>query len=122
LYNTTTATDPKPFPSYDDKWKSNSSSVVFLIAALRETRCPDTLHYLFTHAAHPTRVFAGSRSCFFHMSRCSEGVVQQNEEDDPDCLVGMCELFGTPLTKIDGEFKNTNNCPFYDNVRMVNFS
>ncbi len=53
------ASDPKPFKPFDNKWKDNTSSIVFLIAALRETRCPDTLHHLFTHAAHPNRVYAG---------------------------------------------------------------
>ena len=42
------AGEPAPPPPYDDRWKSNSSTIIVLIASFRETRCHTTLHNLFT--------------------------------------------------------------------------
>ena len=62
---------PKPPPPYSDSWKYNDTTIIVLIASFRETRCKDTLFSFFSKAAHPNRVRIG--------------VVQQNEQNDPDC-------------------------------------
>jgi len=97
---------PKPHPPYDDRWKKNDTTIVALIASFRETRCGDTLYNFFTKAAHPDRVFIG--------------VVQQNRDDDPDCVEHYCKRMNSPLTKIGvGEYKNEKNCKHYEQVRMM---
>eukprot|EP01062_Namystynia_karyoxenos_P019365 TRINITY_DN17276_c0_g1_i1.p1 TRINITY_DN17276_c0_g1~~TRINITY_DN17276_c0_g1_i1.p1 ORF type:complete len:610 (+),score=139.31 TRINITY_DN17276_c0_g1_i1:54-1883(+) len=116
---------PRPHPPFDLRWKSNDSSIVVLIASLREDRLVTTLHSMFTNAAHPGRVYAG--------------VVQQNAPGDPDALAQLCEKVGAPLVReaadqeaeayrgegvqLRGEerrlFSNPNGCPYYDRVRML---
>ena len=75
-------TDPKPFPPLGKLWKKKSTSIVVLVAALRETRCGSTLHNLFSKAQYPKRVFFA--------------VVQQNEESDEDCLEGTPTTLSNP--------------------------
>ena len=48
-----------PHPPYDDRWKSNSSTIIVLIAALRESRLPATILSAFDNAAVPERIRVG---------------------------------------------------------------
>ncbi|CAK0875203.1 unnamed protein product, partial [Prorocentrum cordatum] len=78
--------DPQPHPPTRDfraALPRDNSTVVVLIAALRETRVVRTLRSLFESARLPDRVYAG--------------VVQQNAAGDPDVLEELCRQLGTPL-------------------------
>ena len=48
-----------PHPPYDERWRSNTSTIIVLVAALRETRLPATIISAFDQAAHPDRVRLG---------------------------------------------------------------
>jgi hypothetical protein len=78
--------DPRPYPSginFTDPRMANKSTILVLIAALREPRTVQTLVSLFSNAALAERVRVG--------------VVQQNEEADVDAVKGLCDRLGTPL-------------------------
>mmetsp|Transcript_7382 Transcript_7382/g.11810 ORF Transcript_7382/g.11810 Transcript_7382/m.11810 type:complete len:474 (-) Transcript_7382:809-2230(-) len=96
-----------PNPPYDDRWKRNTSTIIVLVSALRETRLPKTLQSAFDNAAHPDRVrFA---------------VIQQNTEQDDDCIEALCKARGKPLER-NGEtqdYTNPNNCVEFDKVRVL---
>jgi hypothetical protein len=103
--------DPLPPPPFDEKWKSSTSTVVVLIAAFRETRCPQTLINFFSKAKYPDRVFMG--------------IIQQNGATDIDCLEGYCAKMETPLVKNGpGDYSQNPDkpCKYFDNVRMVRMS
>lgn len=72
-----------PPPPVDDKHLKNETSIVILIASLRETRLVDTLLSIFDNAAHPSRVHVG--------------VVQQNDKNDDDIVQVFCERRGHPV-------------------------
>ena len=80
-----------PPPPVDDKHMKNDTSIVVLIASLRETRLADTLLSLFDNAAHPSRVHVG--------------VVQQNANSDTDIVEAFCEKRGRPVTS------KSSRCP-----------
>jgi len=85
--------DPKPHPPqkhYHEEAVADNSSIVILIASLRETKIVENLKELFQRAAVPSRVIVG--------------VVQQNSADDADVVVALCEQLGTPL-ELKQEFK-----------------
>merc|ERR1719204_339977 len=93
-----------PNPPYDERWNKTTSTIVVQIAALRETRCGDTLWHFLTKAKYPERVLFV--------------VIQQNAAEDKDCMEQMCEKFGFPITKnADGEFEK-GECPYFDQVTM----
>jgi hypothetical protein len=97
---------PSAPPIFDDKWKSNSSTIVVEIAALRESRLVMTLYNFLTKAAHPERVrFV---------------VIQQNSASDIDCVEGLCKKFGTPISVESGKFTNPGNkCKYFDSIRII---
>lgn len=97
---------PKP---YDDKWNSEKASIVVLISALRESRCPKTIADLVSKAKHPERI--------------NFGIVQQNDEmADVDCQEGACKLLGTPAVKNqDGTF-SAGGCVVFNRIRMIRMS
>lgn len=77
---------PRPYPPQKDFFQEatrDSSSIIVLIASLRETKLVDTLITLFSRARRPERVFAG--------------VVQQNARLDSDVLEDFCRRLGSPL-------------------------
>ena len=100
-----------PHPPYDDRWRSNTSTIIVLAAALRETRLPATILSAFDNAAHPARVRLG--------------VVQQNREDDEDCIEAVCRERGRPLVRKGSgagkfvQFSNPNGCAEFGKVRVV---
>lgn len=87
---------PKPFPPKSDSWKKKDTTLFLMIASFRDKLCPVTLYNLFTKAAYPERIRVG--------------VVQQNAEDDVDCLEEYCRLQATKNSRSD--------CPFKANVRI----
>ena len=98
---------PAPPPAFDQKWTSNSSTIVVEIAALRESRLVKTIYDFLTKAAHPDRIrFA---------------VVQQNSDKDVDCVAGVCEKFGTSITKdADGGYSDPEKkCKYFDAIRVI---
>ncbi|GBG27229.1 Skp1-protein-hydroxyproline N-acetylglucosaminyltransferase [Hondaea fermentalgiana] len=97
----------KPHPPYDDRWKSNETTIIVLVAALRESRLAATLQSAFDNADVPARV--------------RFGVVQQNAPNDEDCLAKLCELRGKPLRAVPdgGGFENPNGCVEFDQVRVL---
>lgn len=100
--------DPGPIPPVDDSWRRNETSVVVLVAALREARLAATLESFFKNAAHPKRVYFA--------------VVQQNLEEDEDVVVGFCKKMGTPAIKKGAEFVSadpSNPCLYLDNIRVI---
>mmetsp|Transcript_1306 Transcript_1306/g.1907 ORF Transcript_1306/g.1907 Transcript_1306/m.1907 type:complete len:470 (+) Transcript_1306:164-1573(+) len=95
-----------PHPPVDESWKKSDSRIVILIAALRETRLPETILSAFDNAEFPERVYIG--------------VVQQNAQGDTDAVEAVCEQRGKPIRlNSNGEFENPNNCVEYDRVRML---
>ena len=52
-------TDGKPFPPKDDKWKRADATIVVLVAALRESRLPNTLYQMLSKYA---RLYSAARS------------------------------------------------------------
>lgn len=84
--------DYEVHPPFDDTWKSNDASIVVLIAALRESRLPNTLVEMFAKAKYPERIFAA--------------VVQQNAPGDEDAVEAFCAQVG-------------GGCPYRDHVRMI---
>jgi len=95
-----------PHAPYDDRWKQNSSTIMVLVAALRETRLPLTLKSAFDNADFPERI--------------RFGVVQQNKPTDEDSLAKLCELRDKPLIKTEnGEYENPNGCVEFDKVRLL---
>eukprot|EP00927_Polykrikos_kofoidii_P050114 TRINITY_DN4404_c0_g2_i1.p1 TRINITY_DN4404_c0_g2~~TRINITY_DN4404_c0_g2_i1.p1 ORF type:complete len:495 (-),score=60.12 TRINITY_DN4404_c0_g2_i1:106-1590(-) len=78
--------DPQPYPplrNFKSREIANKSTIVVLIAALREPRTVQTLVSLFSNADLAQRVHVG--------------VVQQNDDVDVDALKGLCDRLGTPL-------------------------
>jgi len=96
---------PKPPLPYDDKALRNDTTVIVLIASFRESRCGTTLMDMFKQATNPKRIFAG--------------VVQQNDDNDVDCLADYCSKVGTPLVQKGDLLVNDNNCPYFSQVRML---
>ena len=76
-----------PFPPVDDKWKDPDSKIVILIAALRETRLPETILSAFNNAKFPDRIFIG--------------VVQQNAESDEDTVAAVCRQREKPERSVN---------------------
>ena len=64
-----------PPPQIDDE---TAAPIVVLLASYRDPLCPNTLREMFAHAKYPDRIYAG--------------VVQQNQDGDPDCLDTWCEI------------------------------
>ena len=102
-------TSPKPYPPISDSWSKSDTSLFLSIASFRDKLCPRTLYNAFTKATHPERI--------------TIGVVQQNEDVDPDCLEQYCvlarsdELFISKFNHLKGS-RDENFCPFEKNVRM----
>lgn len=70
------------------------------IASYRDPLCPKTLYNMFTKAKHPEKIRVR--------------VIQQNEQEDVDCLEGYCDL----MLKDHQEQNNQEEfkCPFASNV------
>eukprot|EP00041_Stephanoeca_diplocostata_P030484 m.923519 g.923519 ORF g.923519 m.923519 type:complete len:630 (-) comp23766_c1_seq12:504-2393(-) len=81
------------------------ATITVLVAAFREQKCPKTLADLFTKAKNSDRIRIG--------------VIQQNAESDLDCLQGMCELLGTPVSASDLHAGIARDCKYFHQVRMV---
>jgi hypothetical protein len=97
---------PLPPPPYSDSHTKPDTKIVVMVAALRETRLVDSLNTMFSTAKYPDRI---------HFA-----VIQQNAADDVDCVEGLCKKLGTPLTKTgDGKYVNTNNCKYFDQIRVI---
>jgi hypothetical protein len=82
---------PRPYlpqKDYAQPAVLKGSTVLVLIAALRERRLVDTLESMFQKASNPKRVLVG--------------VVQQNAPDDADAVEQLCKRLGSPLTLKDG--------------------
>ncbi|CAK9002413.1 [Skp1-protein]-hydroxyproline N-acetylglucosaminyltransferase (Glycosyltransferase GnT51) (Skp1-HyPro GlcNAc-transferase) (UDP-GlcNAc:Skp1-hydroxyproline GlcNAc-transferase) (Skp1 GlcNAc-Tase) (UDP-GlcNAc:hydroxyproline polypeptide GlcNAc-transferase) [Durusdinium trenchii] len=101
----------RPHAPYDDRWLHNdTTTVMVLVAALRETRLAATLLSAFDNADFPDRV--------------RFGVVQQNGDGDPDCVEEVCAERGRPVTKeVDPgsgavRFGNPNGCAEFDRIRV----
>ncbi|KAH9259096.1 hypothetical protein BASA81_002716 [Batrachochytrium salamandrivorans] len=94
----------RPPPPFDDKHTRSDTSIVVLIAALRETRLADTLVSLFSNAQHPNRVFVG--------------VVQQNAPEDEDVVVEYCRKMGTPVQLNGTLLQQPHDCVWADHIRM----
>lgn len=100
-----------PHAPYDDRWSQDDSTIVVLVAGLRETRLGSTLLSAFDNAALADRIrFV---------------VVQQNLPEDEDCLAEVCRKRGFPLREVpdlDGgasTFHNPNGCVEFDKVRVL---
>jgi hypothetical protein len=97
---------PLPPPPYSDSHTKPDTKIVVMVAALRETRLVDSLNTMFSTAKYPDRI---------HFA-----VIQQNAAGDVDCVEGLCKKLGTPLTKNgDGNYENTNNCKYFDQIRVI---
>jgi len=97
--------DPKPPPPVGDSHLRNDTTLVVMIAALRERRCPQTLLSMFKNASHPARVYVA--------------LVQQNDAADPDCLERACDAAGQPLApSATGGYTNPRGCSFFERVRV----
>ena len=100
---------PRPPKPVDAAFKRPTTSILVSIAALRETRCPETLRSIFGNASNPERV------------RVS--LVQQNSAGDPDCLALACEARGAPLVQnTSGGWENPHGCNIFDRVRVLRMS
>jgi len=96
----------RPHARYDERWKDPRSTILIMIAALRETRLPATLESIFDNAKYPDRVRVA--------------VVQQNAPGDEDCIEKLCEIRERPLKRLaDGSFVNENGCVEFDKVRVL---
>ena len=96
---------PRPF---DDKHTRPDSTIVVLIASLRETRLKDTLVSMISNAKYPERIrFA---------------IVQQNAPEDDDIVVEYCKAMGKPVQLDPTTFKPVNEahgCPYVENIRVL---
>ena len=54
-----------------------------------------------------------------HSERIYFGIIQQNADDDVDCLQGYCELMGTPVTDAQIANNDPGDCTLFKQVRMV---
>ena len=79
-------------------WRDPSIELYISISSFRDPLCPITLKNLFTKATYPERVFPG--------------VIQQNAEDDEDCLETYCKLMLAYNT-------SWTTCPYKEQVRMT---
>jgi hypothetical protein len=100
---------PKPPPPYDGAWKEDDTTILVMVAALRETRLVDSLLTMFSTAKNPNRV---------HFA-----VIQQNAPGDEDCVEGLCAKLDTPVVKnADGTYDNPNQCRYFDQIRVIRMS
>ena len=103
---------PQPLPPATDAHLRNSTTVLVMIAALRESRCASTLADLFAKADHPGRV---------HVA-----LVQQNLPGDPDCVAEACTAAGRPLSSAPNgattAWTNPNGCAIYERTRVLAMS
>jgi hypothetical protein len=88
---------PKPI---DEKWKRDDTTILVLIASLREGRLKDTLVSLFTNATFPDRVYVG--------------IVQQNADQDLDIVEEYCSAMKTPVEKIILTSSNDEDDPIHN--------
>jgi len=95
-----------PHPPKSESYKSKDATIFVGIAAFRDTRCPKTLYNLFTKAENPNRVFIG--------------LVQQNGNDDIDCVEKYCELMGytAPNGLKNPDDDRKKNCPYFNQIRI----
>jgi hypothetical protein len=91
------STGPKPFPPVSDSWNRNDTTLFISIASFRDKLCPITLFNIYTKSQYPARI--------------TVGVVQQNKEEDIDCLEGYCQMIQTKL--------GISECLYKNNVRMI---
>ena len=96
---------PHPTPPVDDAHTKSTTTIVVSVAALRVTRCPETLRSIFGNAAHPERVRVA--------------LVQQNEQDDADCLEQTCQELRKPLLRGAAGLENPRGCELFDRVRVL---
>jgi len=98
----------RPPPPFDDKHKRSDSTILVLIAALRETRLKDTLVSMIKNATHPERIrFA---------------IVQQNAPEDDDIISEYCRAMGAPVDLDPNTFLPTDpnhGCPYLENIRVL---
>jgi hypothetical protein len=88
------------YPPMSDSWRSPNSSIHVSISSFRDQLCPRTLRNIFTKSLHPHRI--------------TVSVVQQNEQNDLDCLEEYCRMEKT--FRVDT--KGLGPCPFRDHVQM----
>eukprot|EP00493_Phyllostaurus_siculus_P026647 UN26992 len=93
-----------PPPLYDERWKDPSSTILIQIAALRETRCGETIFNFLTNAKFPERILFV--------------VIQQNAPEDSDCMEQMCQKFDKPITKNEDGTFDKKDCPYFDQVTI----
>eukprot|EP00924_Labyrinthula_sp_SR-Ha-C_P014127 maker-scaffold_77-snap-gene-0.1-mRNA-1 protein AED:0.02 eAED:0.02 QI:8/1/1/1/1/1/2/568/462 len=109
-----------PPPILTDSWKLDSSSIVILIAALRESRLKDTIVSAVDNAINKERIFFV--------------VVQQNDGSNEDVIQEVCNMRKKPVKYRDPKansysdilhmsnehaFINENNCFEFDHVRVL---
>lgn len=96
-----------PYPPKTDSWSRNETTLYVTISSFRDKLCPITLYNLFTKALHPNRI--------------TVGVVQQNLDDDIDCLETYCKRLKEDKVQYDRLIllsKNSDGCPFSDQITM----
>lgn len=74
-----------------------TSTVFVSIASFRDRLCPQTLFRLFTKSQHPDRLRVG--------------LVQQNDDDDEDCLENYCKMMDNA----------TGSCKYMDQIKIKRF-
>jgi hypothetical protein len=88
--------DPKPPKAI---LSDPETSLMFIsIASFRDKLCPQTLFRLFTKAKFPDRLRVG--------------LVQQNDDDDSDCIENYCKMMMT---------NSTGSCKHIDQIRIKRF-
>jgi hypothetical protein len=106
--------EPLPYPPETDSWTKNDTTIMVSISSFRDFRCPATLYNLFSKADHPDRVFMG--------------VIQQNDDGDPDCLWEYCVMMKnsvgiTPIvTNADKKEDIERDCPHFHQVKIMRVS
>jgi hypothetical protein len=87
--------DPKPPKAV---LSDPETSLMFVsIASFRDKLCPQTLFRLFTKAKFPNRLRVG--------------LVQQNDDDDGDCIENFCKMMTN----------STGDCKYIDQIRIKRF-
>ena len=95
-----------PFPPTSNSWNDSDTTLYVTISSFRDKLCPITLYNLYTKALYPNRI--------------TLGVIQQNLDDDIDCLDNYCQILKDDKEQYDrlALLSSDKDCPFRENIRI----
>ena len=96
----------KPYAPKTDSWNKTDTTLFVTISSFRDRLCPITIYNLYTKAAYPERI--------------TLGVVQQNLDDDIDCLDTYCQMLKDNQAQHDrlSLLSSDKECPFREKITM----